>query len=226
MLQKYGYFVSPESATNHARETFGINRAHADLVAFESRDSEDYCDGVLPKLKDFVAKAGKQVQNRISRMQQRFFEVPIERSPSFFGRQGVLQLIDQTLSKPRTSRSLLPQVVVLEAMGGQGKTQVALQYCLRKRFEYAGIFWIDASSQKSIRRRFESIASKVGHIGEADSTNEPGMSKIEVVLTFLASWEQRWLLVFDNFDRPDLVNLANVLPECMYSAPLGLRIHS
>lgn len=65
------------------------------------------------------------------------FEVPNRRVSGVFGREDALQKTDEALSW-RSS----PLIAGLQEMGGQGKCQVALEYCHRKRNAlYSTIFW-------------------------------------------------------------------------------------
>ena len=55
-----------------------------------------------------------------------YFEVPNRRVSYFVGREDVLQKIETGISSDAG-----PQVFVLRGLGGQGKTQIALEYCRR-----------------------------------------------------------------------------------------------
>lgn len=96
------------------------------------------------------------------------------------------------------------KVVVLEGMGGCGKTQLALKFVHSVRTVYWGIFWLDASSQKSAENAYAEIDRLFGKGGMAGS--------------FLAgkhwlSTRTNWLLVLDNADRPELLHdMHNLIP--------------
>ena len=113
----------------------------------------------------------------------------------------------ETFSAPE-----IPKVCVLRAMGGAGKTQVALEYCRlsRETGYYSAIFWLDATSQASVKAAFETIA------GLIESTHVAVVSKVDVVslvLDHLIKWPERWLLVFDSFDDPvTFNNLQDFIP--------------
>lgn len=57
-----------------------------------------------------------------------FHGIPNCRVKSFVGREHILARLNQALSTGRG-----PCIAVIQAMGGQGKTQVALEYCHRKK---------------------------------------------------------------------------------------------
>lgn len=80
---------------------------------------------------------------------------------------------------------------------GQGKTQLALEYCRRKRASHS-VFWVDATSSGTAFRSFENIASKF-----APETNFPNPEAARgYVLRTLESFNDPLLLVFDTFDQP------------------------
>lgn len=90
-------------------------------------------------------------------------------------------------------------------MGGQGKSQIALEYCRLSRSRFQAIFWIDATSEASVQGGFERIVKKFDALAAAGphDTDE----KIDLVQKNLASLEEEWLLVFDNYDDPSSYKL-------------------
>lgn len=80
---------------------------------------------------------------------------------------------------------------------GQGKTQLALEYCRRQRASHS-VFWVDATSSGTAFRSFENIASKF-----APGANFPNPETARgYVLKALESFNDPLLLVFDTFDHP------------------------
>lgn len=94
-----------------------------------------------------------------------YFEVPRIAVPRFFGRQQLLEELDQSLQLHEDPRQLA--AVVLWAMGGQGKSQLALEYCRQRRETFHGVFWVDATSEATAEREFESILMTISlHIAQ------------------------------------------------------------
>ena len=96
-------------------------------------------------------------------------------------------------------------------MGGQGKSQIALEYCRRSRSRFQAIFWIDATSDASVQGGFERIAKKFdpsAAVGPHDRDE-----KIDLILEKLANLEEEWLLVFDNYDDLSSYKLRPYLPS-------------
>ena len=112
------------------------------------------------------------------------------------GREDILRRIDDAFSTGEG-----PRIAVLQGMGGQGKSQVALEYCQRKRNDpYKTIFWVDATTENTTIAGFQSIAERLKT--SADNMPDP-KSRIKFVLHTLSSRSTSWLLVFDNYDNPD-----------------------
>ena len=71
---------------------------------------------------------------------------------TFVGREEDLKMLASALEAPTRQ---IPTVVVLQGMGGQGKTQAALEYCYRARSakKYQAILWFDATSKETTDER-------------------------------------------------------------------------
>jgi hypothetical protein len=54
-----------------------------------------------------------------------------------------------------------PRILILHALGGQGKSQIALEYCRRVKTAYTGIFWINGSSESTLSRSFVNVAEEI-----------------------------------------------------------------
>lgn len=124
-----------------------------------------------------------------------FFDVPRIQVSNFIGRTTLLERIDHTIDGDTSN----PAVVVLTGTGGQGKTQIALEYCRRSISRYKAIFWINAYTQNCAIRGFERVASSLNMPNLSASNN---CEKVHYVKTTLRDWHEPWLLVFDNYDVP------------------------
>ncbi|KAI9863316.1 MAG: hypothetical protein M1813_003758 [Trichoglossum hirsutum] len=146
-----------------------------------------------------------------------YYELPSSQVSQFVERAELLKEIEASFAD--TSRNT-PQKVVLLGMGGSGKTQIALKYCqvarLSKRFQ--AIFWIEASSENTVSRGFESIAAKISNSERVFDNIE---SKIAFVKDTLGQWRSPWLMVFDNYDQPgEFKNLSDFFPQGQTGAML------
>jgi len=104
-----------------------------------------------------------------------------------------------------------PLIVILIGMGGAGKTQLALEYCRRTKEErrFRAIFWLDASSRNTLYSSMETAAKQLLPDREFDTR----YAAVVLVKDVLSSWNDRWLLVFDNLDNPeDLADILSFFP--------------
>ncbi|OAP56890.1 hypothetical protein AYL99_09002 [Fonsecaea erecta] len=125
-----------------------------------------------------------------------YFVIPVQRVKDFIGRQEELRQI-RAYFHERIDR---PRVLVLHAMGGQGKSQIALEYCQQQRKQYRGIFWINSSSKSTLTQAIVSIGREI-NIAATEALGDDD-AKIAFTVRTLEQWEERWLMVFDNCDDP------------------------
>ncbi|KAF7927550.1 uncharacterized protein EAE98_005932 [Botrytis deweyae] len=149
-----------------------------------------------------------------------YFEVPTGRKiPHFIGRGEVLARIDSAHSRSSSSKA---GIVVLRGLGGQGKTQIALEYCHISRNKFKAVFWVDASSESSAIRSFETICAKIRGPGDDYDSSD---TKLEFVKTTIRKWDFRWLIIFDNYDTPDSFSLEDYTPHSIHGSVLVTTRH-
>ncbi|MFD7654740.1 FxSxx-COOH system tetratricopeptide repeat protein [Actinosynnema sp. NPDC059797] len=121
--------------------------------------------------------------------------VPL-RNPDFVGRGELLRRLQQRLGETGPT-AVLPEA--LHGMGGVGKSQTVVEYIYRHASEYDVIWWISAERQEQIKQSFVELAKRLG-VAVAGSAE----TAVPAVLESLRRGEPyaRWLLVFDNADRP------------------------
>jgi tetratricopeptide (TPR) repeat protein len=128
--------------------------------------------------------------------------VPNRRVREFVGREDVLSKIELGFTSSRT--------IVMRGLGGQGKTQVALEYCRRaKAHGVRMILWVDASSENSVNKNFETISESIKDSYEIlqDET------RVKFVMDTLEAWPEPWVMVFDNYDDPSAFNIQDYIPD-------------
>jgi hypothetical protein len=122
--------------------------------------------------------------------------VPL-RNVNFIGRQELLESLHTELSMS-TATAVLPGA--LHGMGGIGKSQIAVEYVYRHAGEYDLIWWIPSENPSEIQTSLVSLAKRLElPVEQSIDTAVPA------VLEALGAGEpyRRWLLVFDNADRPE-----------------------
>ena len=155
--------------------------------------------------------------SKTAREAQKYYDVPRRLVRNFIGREEILSQIDNYFL---TTDIPCPKAMILHALGGQGKSQIALKYCEKSRESHQAIFWINASSETTTREALERIATVLD--GTSPSGLEGADQKIQHLLKALETserWEARWILVFDNYDSPEVFNVNDFFPRSTSPSP-------
>ncbi len=109
-------------------------------------------------------------------------------------------------------------------MGGQGKSQIALEYCHRKRNNpYSAIFWVDATSKTTVIGNFQSISERM----KTPTDNLPDSdARVAFVLRTFTSRSTSWLMIFDNYDDPAAFSIQDFIPDGELGAILVTSRHA
>jgi TIR domain-containing protein/tetratricopeptide repeat protein len=119
------------------------------------------------------------------------WRVPL-RNPRFTGRDGMVAELRRRLHAGEGT--LVAQA--LYGLGGVGKTQLAIEYAHRFAADYDLIWWIDADQPVLILDQLAGLAARL------DLPTGPTVAgTIDRLLAELRG-RDRWLLVFDNAERP------------------------
>ncbi|KAL6246170.1 hypothetical protein RBB50_007323 [Rhinocladiella similis] len=176
----------------------GLERNHFNMNKFAHPEEEDYL---------VVADAVREMAERALQpptaeaipsppMTTTYDQAQRRRVSYFQGRKKQLEQIRDFFAKaPRDEK----RVLILEAMGGQGKTQVALKYCKESRSIYSNIFWVNASSREMAVQSMQRVAQE---IGLQIPTDDKSLKNISIVVEALARRKKPWLMVLDNYDDP------------------------
>lgn len=129
------------------------------------------------------------------------FEAPVP-NPRFTGREADLDRLRHEL---RTRG----RPVVLQGLGGVGKTQLAMEYASRFRGAYDIVWWIDAGDPMFIDVKLGDLGREMGLPPQPKTEDNT-----RLVLQALGRVEPpfaRWLIIFDNAD--ELARVAQYLPR-------------
>lgn len=133
-------------------------------------------------------------QSSVNNAVKKHFLVPNGRAvKDFVGREDVLELIGKAFSTESTKS----KTVVIRGLGGQGKTQIALEHCRRaEKTGVEAVFWVDAYSESSAKKSFQTISGEIKRPGD-DIAEENAVS---YALKILKDWAKSYIIVFDNYD--------------------------
>ncbi|MGH3800528.1 MAG: FxSxx-COOH system tetratricopeptide repeat protein [Pseudonocardiaceae bacterium] len=124
------------------------------------------------------------------------------RNPYFSGRGDLLESVHGSLQAG--SAAAVVAAGAVHGLGGVGKTQLAQEYAHRFASDYDVIWWVNAEQPTAAAAALAGLARQLG-IPEL-----PDQSEMINRLFDLLRGRARWLLVFDNAQRPE--QLGGVLP--------------
>jgi tetratricopeptide (TPR) repeat protein len=127
--------------------------------------------------------------------------LPTHRTPHFTGRIKEIDRIHAWLGVEQNTRL---RTFLIYGRRGIGKTQIALEYAARyMRPTYDAIFWIQCETSASLRNSFAEIATAL----ELDGADKNGHfeENLMKVLRWLTHTKKRWLLIYDNAERENLL---------------------
>jgi hypothetical protein len=140
------------------------------------------------------------------------FHVPFSLSgvpkvQKFIGRQKEMTDIREALRGDGSQR----KVVLLQGLGGIGKTQLAVSFLKTHADKYSAIVWIDGKSENALRQSYAATAKRLYKYHPDSPLLQRAVASKEIDDTvenvkewFSTEGNHRWLLVFDNVDNPKL----------------------
>ena len=126
------------------------------------------------------------------------WNVPYQRNTHFTGRGQLLAQLRETLKAAHEPAS---RVQVLCGLGGIGKTQTALEYAYRHRWDYSIIWWVSADDPVTLGMKYAELGRRLG----LKFGIETSLHDIRHVVRRVLSQRSDWLVVFDNAPGPDAV---------------------
>ena len=103
------------------------------------------------------------------------------------------------------------RTAVVHGLGGMGKTQLAAEYAKRHREDYSTVFWLNATDEMSLGQGFVRAAGRilrehpsVDCLRHAVESRDPNQAIQDVKRWLENSKNDRWLLIYDNYDNPNL----------------------
>lgn len=130
---------------------------------------------------------------------------PLLEQEAFIGRSIELQQLQEWFSLDgRTQR-----VISIVGMGGLGKTQLSLAYARACSMRYTSIFWVNAKDESSLRRGLCTMADMVmTDTPSLTTTTKDDQPQVDRVRQWLSEeWNHQWLMIFDNYDDPNLPSI-------------------
>jgi tetratricopeptide (TPR) repeat protein len=157
--------------------------------------------------------------NKACAAQNVHWMVPRPVNSLFTGRSELVERIQSSI-RNIDAGTVKQKRLVITGIGGIGKSEVCLQVADLMRNEYVitsmccisarllttnsfwGVFWVDVGNPSTARNGFLAVAKTLGSSAES----------VEESLQALASTKDRWLLILDNADDPE-VDYAAYIPS-------------
>ncbi|KAI1847293.1 hypothetical protein JX265_013981 [Neoarthrinium moseri] len=183
-----------------AYSLLGIFDVHMPLIYGEGREKAQ-------------RRLREEARNAVVGKRTNDFSIPFSLSEVFEVQHFVARERERVEMRRNLSSDGRRRIVVLHGLGGIGKTQLAVAYTTRYRDEYSAIFWLSIKDEASIRHSFTKAAMQIlRQHPDTSGLNALDLQQnhdevIEAVKTWLSlPGNTRWLLVYDNYDNPQLAN--------------------
>jgi hypothetical protein len=125
----------------------------------------------------------------------------------FIGREKELSQMEEALHGDGSERT----VVVLQGLGGMGKTQLPVKHLKDHRDTYSATFWLNGKTEDMLKQSFASMTSRFQseHLTSPLLKTAAESKDIDEVVASIRKWlsikeNHRWMLVFDNVDNPSV----------------------
>ncbi|KAH8723790.1 hypothetical protein GQ44DRAFT_684501 [Phaeosphaeriaceae sp. PMI808] len=207
-------FVVSESSgcldLSDATSKYPLSRTHFNMNKFGKPMEEDYLI-VKDVIEDMIESSPGLILARSEHRGKHKIDFTLQGVPEvskFVARNTEMQQLERFLINTPIS-SIRRSVIVMHGLGGIGKTQIAVEFARKYKHTFSGIFWLDGSSEASLKQSFVTMARRLPQDelpSEAVATLSQATIEVDVVVRGCLKWlsllsNQQWLLIFDNVDR-------------------------
>jgi hypothetical protein len=150
------------------------------------------------------------------------FIVNWPRLRSFQGRNDLLKHLHYQLKVDNTHGN---SSVVLNGLGGVGKTQLAVEYAYRYRFHYpGGIYWINGVHEW--KKEIEHIGDRLRLTPSDPYAPDRSSQMVAAFNTYLREQPRKSLIIIDNVEDPDEVTYRQLGPLKLIDLPASILVTS
>ncbi|GIE84633.1 FxSxx-COOH system tetratricopeptide repeat protein [Actinoplanes regularis] len=122
------------------------------------------------------------------------------RNPGFTGRDATLEALREQLNASNAQTG----PVVLQGIGGVGKTQIAVEYVHRFNADYDIVWWISADQPSLVVTALADLARELGlPIAGSGRADEEAAAVLEALR--LGKPSSNWIIIFDNTEDPEQI---------------------
>lgn len=100
----------------------------------------------------------------------------------------------------------------MSGLGGIGKTQLSIHYAKHYHQLYSSIIWLNAKDESTLKAGLLGLASRI--MNDTRPEIAVKLADEEQAVQYVRQWlseseNQNWLIIYDNFDDPDLPGILN-----------------
>ncbi|KAL2126192.1 hypothetical protein VTI74DRAFT_1511 [Chaetomium olivicolor] len=210
-------------------EPIVIHADHTDMVRYTSREDGGY-NIISEHLQIMVSAAPEEIRRRWE-SERRADEARLGGPSAAFGISFSLSEISEVHHFVAREEELAGihkvlgegggrRIVVVHGLGGMGKTQLAAAYAKRHREDYSAVFWLNARDETSLRQGFARVADRIfrEHPSVVYIRNAVESRDLNEAVQAVKRWldnskNNRWLVIYDNYDNPRLGGDGNGEPN-------------
>ncbi|KAK4118976.1 hypothetical protein N657DRAFT_650651 [Parathielavia appendiculata] len=201
-------------------ESIVIHADHTNMVRYTSRGDSGY--NIISEYLQIMASAASEEVRRRWEAERRADEAHLGHPSAAFGMHFSLPEINEVHHFVAREEELAGihrvlgegsgrRIVVVHGLGGMGKTQLAAAYAKRHREDYSAVFWLNARDETSLRQGFARVADRVfrEHPSVVYVRNAAESRDLNEAVQAVKRWldnnkNDRWLVIYDNYDNPRL----------------------
>ncbi|KAF2719286.1 kinesin light chain 1 [Polychaeton citri CBS 116435] len=203
--------IPVKALRGHALTDFTVQERRQWQVGRDTREPEDLVYSLLGLLEismpvlygEGKVKAWERLENEINAIQKGYLSEAIEARP-FIARERELREVHAELNDGGARRT-----VVLQGLGGIGKTQLAIAYAVRHKEDYSAFLWVNAKDEDTLKSSYVQVVKRIirEHPTMIRLANVDTHANLDEVVDEVKAWlslpkNSRWLMVFDNYDNP------------------------
>lgn len=130
----------------------------------------------------------------------------------FVGREKEIVSIQEEFRGDGSQR----KIVLLQGLGGIGKTQLAVSFIKQHRDLFSAVIWLNGKDEDMLKQSFTDMANRLYNehpsstlLRTAAESKDPDQVVDAMKRWLSVKTNTRWMLVFDNIDNPKLPRMSD-----------------
>jgi tetratricopeptide (TPR) repeat protein len=173
---------------------YPISADHSEMCKFASKEdiSFRHVSAFIGEALAYVPTA--QIPFSAPKPDRKIVSIPFASlGEKFIGRERELEALHEAVSKLNGTTAIMQTV---SGLGGQGKTQLAVEYAHRYASQYGAIIWLNAETPESLQSALAALCA-AGKLDLPEQHAEKLSDQVSAVIRWLAE-RADWLVIADN----------------------------